>query len=334
MKAELREHYEARLTRSADDYERDPCAASAWALVRALSLARMHNVTDLMIESVMAAVAPYEAEILEAALEYAVEENYAQQCEDYAVRADYSVDLWEEQAPNFLILFFELQAAHDWMAGRILPSEILVGQLVGKLDQYGTAVSELASTIARHAWLFEVGRSLYQDLVANADRQLLTAAYDLRLGWDEVEQLTAGQAAEKRPNRTDMQTGLTLLFRRAMEEQKQLRIAAAADTSAGPASAALANARFVVTGDPTVQLAVRLSKSAGEEFDLIVGVIPDDVPYQAVEVRFEDDTTSLVQLTAGLGRQRFPGARFSQIVSLAVVTKDGRRLSVERQDLP
>lgn len=176
---ELVAHYSARLNDSADIYEGDPSPESAWALLRALALARMHSVPHAVYDPIVSALSPFAGEILEAALHYGLDEDYAGAVNEYAERADYALDEWEDQADGFIILHFELQAIHDWVADRVLASDALLPRIVKPLEAFGGAVDRLRAAIGAHGSLFHVGFALHTELLRHADPKLLTMAYVL-----------------------------------------------------------------------------------------------------------------------------------------------------------
>jgi len=179
MSPDLVSHYEARLRAASDLYERTPSAESSWALVRALAQARLHRVQPTTYDSIITALGTNEIEILEAALDCALAEDYAAAVENFAARADHAVEEWEDQIDGFVILHFELQAAHDWLADRILMSEALVPHLIHPLERLGSSIHALSLVIKRHESLFHIGEALHSDLLKWADPSLLTSAYKL-----------------------------------------------------------------------------------------------------------------------------------------------------------
>ena len=182
MTPDLTKHYAARLSDAADQYERDPLPESAWALLRALALARLHKVPQETYDPVVSALEPLQGEILDAALAYGLSEDYAGAVHEYARRADYALDEWEDQADGFITLHFELQTVHDWLADRVLESEALLPRLASRLEGLGSALGKLAEAIEQHRSLFSVGLPLHDELLAHADQGLLTPAYKLRVG--------------------------------------------------------------------------------------------------------------------------------------------------------
>ena len=175
----FQQHYTAQLAEAASLYENDPSAESAWSLVQALALGRLFGAERTVYSSVLSAIQPHAGDILEAALDDALTQDFAASVDEFAEHADHAVEEWEDQAQDIRILLFELQASHDWLADQILDSAALLPRLVKRLNRLSSSASLLRARVLAHRDLFHVAEDLERHLLSAADPAYITDAYNV-----------------------------------------------------------------------------------------------------------------------------------------------------------